>query len=696
MRRVPTSTLDEERPELPQRERRVPYWLRFALTFAACNFLVWLSHQLPSSNPNINVMWLPAGVALVSVWIWGYPMLPAVALAEFVPPPHTTFIFTGALGGTIGAVGEMALAVWLLRHFKLQPALERVRDVLGFSLIALVISPILGGATTAFLLQRFGLAPVNQFGSNVLSWWIGDTGGIVMLSPLLLLLGRVLLRKELLRRWREFALLLACWGLMDVWVVRFASIPGWEHYPFNTLLAPLLLWAALRFGSVGIAVLCPLAMTQGWALQPGGFHVLPGESLAAQIPYPLINIQVVWVTLLVLASVMGEARRTRIQLLQSTSDLSELIHALPLAVVAMDADHRVREWNRAAETLFGGARSERVGNPLPFEPEDELACRLTSLHQSAPFHGVDVHWRDARLGGVRCLRFYSAQVDAHPASSASALPAGPADIMVLIADVTAQREMEERMQRGERLERIGRLAGGISHDLQCLLDLIRREVDGVIAETTDPLVQSRVDEMRATTARAYTLIHQLQVFSQRQSVPAGDLDLNHSIRLRLPFLRHLAGPLVTIETRLDPNLLHVALREPQLEQILLNLVVNARDAMPEGGKLEVVTFNASASMNGEDTPQVQLIVSDTGCGMSLEVQARAFEPFFTTKSVGKGSGLGLATVYGVVQQAGGSIRLWSQPGVGTRFEILLPGVAADPADRPASRAAAASGDAGFA
>jgi signal transduction histidine kinase len=265
--------------------------------------------------------------------------------------------------------------------------------------------------------------------------------------------------------------------------------------------------------------------------------------------------------------------------------------------------------------------------------------------------------------------------------------------MVLIADVTAQREMEERMHRGERLERIGRLAGGISHDLQRLLDLIRREVEGIIAETTDPLVEFRVNEMRATTARAYTLIHQLQVFGQRQSVPAGDLDLNHSIRLRLPFLRHLAGPSVTIETRLDPNLLPVALQEPQLEQILLNLVVNARDAMPDGGKLEMITLNAPASIPGNAAPQVQLIVSDTGCGMSPEVQARAFEPFFTTKSVGKGSGLGLATVYGVVQQAGGSIQLWSQAGAGTRFEICLPGVAADPAGSPASRRAAANRDA---
>lgn len=678
MRRTQSATLDAVEQEVPPPQRPLPYWLRFVLTCVVCNVLILVSHQLPSSNPILKVVWLPAGVALASVWLWGYSMLPAVALAAFVPPPFTHFVFTGALSGTIGAVTEIATAVWLLRLCRIHPAFERVRDVLGFSLIALVISPITGGMVGSFSLQILRFVPAGHFDANALSWWIGDAGGIVMLSPLLLLLGREIQRKELLRRWRELALLLACWGLMDVWIARFSSIPGWDRYPLNTLLAPLLLWAALRFGPVGIAVLCPLAMVQGWALQPGGFHVLPGESLAAQIPYPLINIQVVWVTLLMLASVMDEARRIRMRLQRSTNALAELIDALPLAVVAIDANHRVREWNRAAETLFGGSRTERIGKPVPFAPEADLASRLTSLHEAAPLHGAEVHWRDARLGETRCLRLYSAPIHASSDSSPLALPSDGANTMVLIADVTAQREMEERMQRGERLERIGRLTGGISSDLQRLLDLIRREAEGITEESADVLVHDRAHEMQATVTRAFALIHQLQAFSQRQPVPAGTLDLNHAIRLLLPFLQRLAGPAVTIDTLLDPNPAMVALREPQAEQILLNLVVNARDAMPNGGSLQLATRTSPAS-NHDDAaiPQVQLIVTDTGCGMSPEVRARIFEPFFTTKAAGKGSGLGLATVYGIVQQAGGSIQLWSEPNVGTRFEILLPAAPGD-------------------
>ena len=130
-----------------------------------------------------------------------------------------------------------------------------------------------------------------------------------------------------------------------------------------------------------------------------------------------------------------------------------------------------------------------------------------------------------------------------------------------------------------------------------------------------------------------------------------------------------------MKTCLEATPSHVALHEPRLGQILLNLVVNARDAMPDRGGLQVVTRNALTPVHGDEaTPRVQLIVTDTGCGMPPEARARIFEPFFTTKAAGKGSGLGLATVYGFVQQAGGSIQLWSEPDLGARFEITLPGI----------------------
>lgn len=655
--------------------RSASWWLRFVLTFAGCSLLLWISRRFLSWDANLQMIWLPAGMAIVAVWRWGFGMLPALVLAGCWPLMLAA-PWTIVVSGCVGSAAEVALAVWLLRRLRLSPELERLREILWLIAVAMGLCPAAGGALASVLLAGMGGIRWSQFLGAMVSWWASHALGILTLAPLLLLLDTPASCRNLLQRGREFALLFGCWEMVDWWGLRSTSAQLWQGYPLDHLLNPLLLWAALRFGPIGVALLCPFALLQRWLLHPGGGRASPGVPLHLRILFPLINLVVGWLTMLVLAGVIREAQNAETELQTSTRTLADIVKALPLAVLAVDAHNRVLEWNPATERLFGGQRQELVGNPLPFDPESELGHCMHAPHFAAPLHGVEVAWHDARREVRRRLRLYSARIE---------LPPAPMGAMVLMADVTAQQELEQRLQQAEKLEKIGRLAGAIAQDLQRLLRVIRDESEEIAAEASAASVHKRAEEMHATSNRAFALIRQLQAFSRRQPVESGEVDLHHAILSRLTFLRNLAGSPVTVTTKLTSRHRRVFLNGAQLDQVLLNLVTNARDAMPGGGRLELTVLDGpdAGGTDRGSPPCVRLIVTDTGNGMPPEVQARIFEPFFTTKGVGRGTGLGLATVYGIVQQVGGSIQVWSQPGAGTRFDILLP--CAGPDDRRPSQ-----------
>jgi PAS domain S-box-containing protein len=256
-----------------------------------------------------------------------------------------------------------------------------------------------------------------------------------------------------------------------------------------------------------------------------------------------------------------------------------------------------------------------------------------------------------------------------------------------LEDITEHKRTEEALRQSQaqllhaqKLEAVGRLAGGIAHDFNNLLMVISGYSD-LLAERVraDPELRHDVDEVVRAAERAAALTQQLLAFSRRQMMQPRVLDLNHVVADTHKMLRRLIGEDVELRLVTGAAVGRVLADPGQLEQVILNLAINARDAMPQGGCLTLETANveldeayAQSHLMVQPGLYVMLAVTDTGCGMEPEVKARIFEPFFTTKEQGRGSGLGLSTVYGIVQQSGGCVWVYSEPGLGTTFKIYLP------------------------
>jgi PAS domain S-box-containing protein len=279
---------------------------------------------------------------------------------------------------------------------------------------------------------------------------------------------------------------------------------------------------------------------------------------------------------------------------------------------------------------------------------------------------------------------------------------GSIDYFEMIAeDVTERRALEEQLRQSQKMEAVGRLAGGIAHDFNNLLTVIKGYSDLLMEEfkPADPL-RTEVDEIRKAADRAASLTRQLLAFSRQQVLAPKVLDLNTVVGNMDRLLRRLLGADIDLQTTLAPSLGRVKADPGQIEQVIMNLAVNARDAMPNGGKLTIETANvllddnyAVEHLGAKAGPYIMIAVTDNGAGMSPSVRQRIFEPFFTTKEVGKGTGLGLSTVYGIVKQSGGYIWVYSEVGVGTTFKVYLPRVDG-PADVQTQKLAALSTYAG--
>jgi PAS domain S-box-containing protein len=249
--------------------------------------------------------------------------------------------------------------------------------------------------------------------------------------------------------------------------------------------------------------------------------------------------------------------------------------------------------------------------------------------------------------------------------------------IAVIEDVTGQKELEDQMREAHKLEAVGRLAGGIAHDFNNILTVVSGHTE-LLRDQLPPEADADVETILDSVRRANDLTRQLLTFSRREepsTIAIAPLDIFRDTEL---LIRNVIGGGVVLATKIEPTSPRVVADPVQLSQVLLNLAVNARDAMPDGGSLTFTVDDLRVAAPDERFPGVpsgrycRLTVQDTGCGMDDVTRRRVFEPFFTTKDVGKGTGLGLATTYGIVTQAGGYIFVESQIGRGTRFQILLP------------------------
>jgi PAS domain S-box-containing protein len=339
------------------------------------------------------------------------------------------------------------------------------------------------------------------------------------------------------------------------------------------------------------------------------------------------------------------------------------------------------------EMVLGYTPQEMVGtNAFDFIHPDDVAALQSVLSPerlgqgSKPVPPVRVRHRD---GSWRTIVGTVTDMRGEPAVGG---------IIANGSDVTEQIQLEAQLRQAQKMDAVGRLAGGVAHDFNNLLTVISGYSDFILA-ASPPGDDRRADaeEIRRAADRAAQLTQQLLAFSRKQVLHPQVLDLNAVVGEASRMLRRLIGEDIRLELQLAPDAGAVRIDAGQLQQVLMNLAVNARDAMPLGGSLAIATVPVSVTREEPALPEplepgdyVRLAVSDTGAGMTPEVQARAFEPFFTTKEMGKGTGLGLSTVYGVVTQSRGRLRVVSAPGRGTTLEIFLPRV-----ERPDAAAALA-------
>ena len=342
--------------------------------------------------------------------------------------------------------------------------------------------------------------------------------------------------------------------------------------------------------------------------------------------------------------------------------------------------------NAAYERLWGPsdqARGACNAEWLQAIHGDDRAAVVDALHPSALRHGFTGEYRVLHGGKTRWV---------HDRGLPVADPDGVVRRIIGIAeDITERRALEQQLVGSQKLEGMGRLAGGIAHDFNNILTAILGYSESIVSQSDprDPLRAEALEIQRAGE-KAAALTRQLLAFSKRQALKMTVVDLNVIVRDVHQLMERLIGEDITIEPRLATDLKAVTADITQLEQILVNLVVNARDAMPEGGQLTITTETIDrAESNGGAFVMpagryTRLSVADTGTGMDAHTRAKIFEPFFTTKDTGKGSGLGLATVYGTVKQLGGYIEVESRVGDGTCFTISLP-CTDQPAEPPVPR-----------
>jgi PAS domain S-box-containing protein len=343
-------------------------------------------------------------------------------------------------------------------------------------------------------------------------------------------------------------------------------------------------------------------------------------------------------------------------------------------------------WVFDEETLAFRAVNEAACRHYGYSREEFLSMTILDIHppEDAPplLARIEGETREYQESGIwRQRKKDGTSIEVEITSNPFVFDGRGAQL-VLAADVTERRLLESQLHQAQKMEAVGQLAGGIAHDFNNLLTVILG-YSGVIRGQLqdDHPVRPEVDEIQKAGERAATLTRQLLAFSRRQVLLPQVLDVNAVVTDVDKMLRRLIGEDVDLRTVCDPGTGRVKADPGQLEQVLMNLAVNARDAMPGGGKLTIATRNVEVgeAYAREHVPMkpgsyVMLSVSDTGVGMDAQTKARIFEPFFTTKEKGKGTGLGLATVYGIVKQSGGFIWVYSEPEHGTAFKIYFPRV----------------------
>lgn len=720
-------TLSLEAPGGSSRSRRL--WdLAVVVLLAASYFLAGtFGLKMASVHPSATAVWPPSGIALAALLVLGYRVWPGILLGAFLVNEATAGSVATSVGIAVGNTLEGLVGAYLVNRFANgRNAFDRARDFFKFVFLAGMASTTVSAAVGVTSLSLGGYAKWANYGRIWFTWWLGDAVSVLVVAPVLLVIARPPVRWSRPRVFEAAAVLASLFVVGEVVFggILFKTQDG----PLTFACIPILVWAALRLGqrlaATAILALCGIAIW-GTASGSGPFQ---GETQSKSLLLLQAFIAVVAVMTMALAAVVSERERAAVALRRAHEELETRIQertaALSSANQALGAEIAKREgveqrlrtseeeyhllfdrsphpmWvfdtetlaflavNEAAIHKYGHSREEFLGmtikdiRPPEDVPEMERAMRERPADARATF----------TVGLVRHRKKHGALIEADIASSWIRFQGREARL-VLAMDVTEKRTLEAQLLQSQKMETVGRLAGGVAHDFNNLLGVITGYGELLRNRLNDPRLRKYVEDILKASERAAGLTRQLLAFSRKQVLQPRILDLNRVVEHMERMLRRLIGEDIQLVTVLKDVAL-IKADQGQVEQILMNLAVNARDAMPQGGRLiigiDAVDLDESyAHLHSDVRPgsYVMLAVSDTGHGMTPEVQARLFEPFFTTKEPGKGTGLGLATVYGIVKQSGGHIFAYSEPGRGTTFKIYFP-----PTEEPVAAAAPTSND----
>jgi PAS domain S-box-containing protein len=425
----------------------------------------------------------------------------------------------------------------------------------------------------------------------------------------------------------------------------------------------------------------PGLVATSFALTVSAYFSFSGEHTPAEFRSTMLRLALFVVLAALICWFNAALRAAQEGLRRSEVNFRSLVTNAPYGICRCDSAGQLLDANPALQTMLGYASAkELLGKHLGALYADsqqwfELADHLRS---AAPFNGLIVEWKRADETSVLV------RVSGRSVSN------GDRDktFELFAEDVTERRALEQQLRQSQKMEAVGRLAGGIAHDFNNLLMVISGYSEFLLDRLgPEPALRAPAQEIASAAGRATSLTRQLLAFSRKQMLAPKILDLNGVVTENLKMLTRVIGEDIDLVMVPAAGLGTVRADAGQIEQVIMNLAVNARDAMPSGGKLTIETSNVTldeehARFHPPLTPgkYVLLAISDTGAGMDSETQSRIFEPFFTTKGT-KGTGLGLSTVYGIVKQSGGYIWVYSEQGKGTTFKIYLPRVA-DPVESP--------------
>lgn len=643
------------------------YSVRVVLLAATYVLAGRIGFMVSAINPIVSSVWPPSGVALAAMLLMGTRFWPGIILGAFIlnltgtAAPPAAIVIAG--GNTL----EALIGAWLLKSVEFRLSLERLRDVLALVVLGAIAStPVSASIGVAVLALSAGVGGM-PYWTIWTTWFSGDAIGIALVTPLILTWAA---GPPLRVSWRD-----VIEGSVLATLLVASAVALWlAPVSYVYAIFPLTIWAALRFGPRGAATAAFVVSAIAVAYTVSGVGPFATSTSVNNFFILQTFIGVLALTSLIISAVIAERRTAESALRRSRQQHQDIVHYASVGVLQTDPEGKILLANPALARILGYEKPEHlIGLNMANDVYWDSTQRGGIIRRFDALGGgeaVEVQWK--RKDGAPIW------VDVHGRSVRD----GAAPYFEgFIYDLTSRKELESQFRQAQKMEAVGRLAGGVAHDFNNLLTVIGGCTDFVLSDPTlGEEHRSDLGEVKKATDRATTLTRQMLAFGRTQVLRPSTINLNDRVAELLPMLRRLFETTIDIRIEPAPDLWAVRADPGQIEQVLLNLAINARDAMPAGGVLTFTTENSvvlsepggSSVYSVKPGEYVLLRVRDTGVGMDEDTQRKIFEPFFTTKEVGKGTGLGLATAYGIVKQSGGYIKVRTALGAGTEFLIYLP------------------------